>query len=445
MTSQRSAAGAPPSGGRMGEDARRRRTDPIILAEDCVIDGGIGQTIPNYNVLVVGCTGSGKSLSVNYPTMFEMREASMIANFPKAGEARQMAEHFREKGYRTLVLDLSDPGRSTVGFDPLQYVSSYNDIDELAAQSVMSVIQKTADDYWQRKAVPLIGALIAATLMTVDNATFADVLDLFDRLHLTEDRYEISTDLDDFFERLKASAPDSYAVREFYNFRSLPVKTASCVRDTAAACLSAMYPESLRKLMRTRETIDFIDLATEKTALFIITSPVITSLSCFCNLVYGTAAKQLLRFAAECPDCRLPREVRLVFDDFAVSSKIHNFSGYLSVFRSAGISAILLLQSESQLYALYGQQDGQTIINNVSTYCYFSGGMDLTTCEHVAKRVNKSLDTILYSPLDRIYIMQAGQKPKITSRYPILQDERYLRMQRSGAEKGGRQKTRERS
>ena len=71
--------------------------------------------------------------------------------------------------------------------------------------------------------------------------------------------------------------------------------------------------------------------------------------------------------------------------------------------------------------------------------------MDLTTCEHVAKRVNKSLDTILYSPLDRIYIMQAGQKPKITSRYPILQDERYLRMQRSGAEKGGRQKTRERS
>ena len=130
---------------------------------------------------------------------------------------------------------------------------------------------------------------------------------------------------------------------------------------------------------------------------------------------------------------------------FAVSSKIHNFSGYLSVFRSAGISAILLLQSESQLYALYGQQDGQTIINNVSTYCYFSGGMDLMTCEHVAKRVNKSLDTILYSPLDRIYIMQAGQKPKITSRYPILQDERYLRMQRSGAEKGGRQKTRERS
>lgn len=420
----------------VSKNTRRRRTDPIVLAEDCVIDGGIGQTIPNYNVLVVGCTGTGKSLSVNYPTMFEMQESSMIANFPKAGEARQMAEHFKSKGYKTLILDLSDPDKSTVGFDPLQYVCSYDDIEELATQSVMSVIQKTVDDYWQRKAVPLVGALIAATLMTVDDATFADVLDMFDRMQITEHGYGISTGLDNLFEELKEKAPGSYAVREFYNFRSLPVKTASCVRDTAAACLSAMYPESLRKLMRSKKSIDFVSLATTKTALFIITSPVNMSLACFANLVYGTAIKQLLGFAAECEDYRLPRDVRLVFDDFAVGSKIHNFSSYMSIFRSAGISAIILLQSESQLYALYGEQDGQTIINNVSTYCYFSGGMDLTTCEHVAKRINKSLDSVLYSPLDRIYIMQAGQKPKTTNRYPILKDERYQEMRGKRNRKG---------
>ena len=300
----------------------------------------------------------------------------------------------------------------------------------------MSVIQKTVDDYWQRKAVPLVGAMIAATLMTVDDATFADVLDMFDRMQIEENGYGINTGLDGLFAELREKAPGSYAVREFYNFRSLPVKTASCVRDTAAACLSAMYPESLRKLMRSKKSINFEQLATDKTALFIITSPVNTSLACFANLVYGTAIKQLLTFAAECPDYRLPREVRLVFDDFAVGSKIHNFANYMSIFRSAGISAIILLQSESQLYSLYGEQDGQTIINNVSTYCYFSGGMDLTTCEHVAKRINKSLDVVLYSPLDRIYIMQAGQKPKITNRYPIMEDERFRSM-KNNKSKGG--------
>ena len=418
-------------------DAQRRRTDPIVLAEDCVIDGGIGQTIPNYNVLVVGGTGTGKSSSVTYPTMYEMTEASTIATFPKPKDGRQMANFLKEGEYATPILDLYEPDKSTIGFDPLQYVCSYDDIEELANLSVMSVIQKTVDDYWQRKAVPLVGAMIAATLMTVDDATFADVLEMFDRMQISEHGYGISTGLDSLFEQLKEKAPGSYAVREFYNFRSLPVKTASCVRDTAAACLSAMYPESIRKLMRSKKSIDFVKLATEKTALFILTSPVNTSLNCFANLVYGTAIKQLLIYAAECEDCRLPREVRLIFDDFAVGcSKIHNFANYMSIFRSAGISAIILLQSESQLYSLYGEQDGQTIINNVSTYCYFSGGMDLMTCEHVAKRINKSLDSVLYSPLDRIYIMQAGQKPRISNRYPILKDERYLEMRENGKRKG---------
>ena len=45
------------------------RTDPIVLARDCVIDGGIGQTLPNYNVLVVGCSGTGKSLSTDLPAV----------------------------------------------------------------------------------------------------------------------------------------------------------------------------------------------------------------------------------------------------------------------------------------------------------------------------------------------------------------------------------------
>ena len=417
------------------------RTDPIVLARDCVIDGGIGQTLPNYNVLVVGCSGTGKSLSVNYPTMYEMEESSLIATFAKAGEAREMAEHFRQKGYTVRICDLANPERSDVCFDPMRYIHSYDDIEQVATDCVMSVIQKSNDDYWQRKAVPLVGALIAATMMTKEKGTFADVLDLFDRMRIEEHGYGITTGLDSFFSRLKEKAPNSYAVREFYNFRSLPVKTASCVRDTAAACLAAMFPESLRKMMRRSGSIDFRALGTEKTALFIITSAVNTALTCFANLIYGTAIKELLTFAGECDGYRLPREVRLVFDDFAVGSKIANFATYISIFRSAGLSTIVLLQSESQLFSLYGDQDAHTILSNMSTYCYFSGGMDQTTCENVARRLNKPLDTVLYSPLDRIYVMQAGRKPLITTRYPILEDSRYLAM-KQGTRKQARTRAR---
>ena len=407
-----------------------RKTDPIILAADCVIDGGIGKTLPNYNTVAVGGSGTGKSHSISMPTMLSAENGSIFANYAKPGEGWMMAGHFRRKGYKTQVLDLNCPEKSTVGFDPLRFVKNIEDIEELASQSIHSVITKTVDDYWQRKAAALFGALCDGARLIRPGATMADVLELFDRMQLSEQGYGITTGIDGVFEQLKRKYPDSYAVREFYNFHSLPVKTASCVRDTAAACLAAMYPASIRPLMRKTEQIDFRAMATEKTAQFIITSPVNASLGCFADLVYGVGTRELLRYAAECPDYRLPLDVRLIFDDFAASSKIQNFAGYISIFRSAGISALILLQSESQLYSMYGEQDGKTILNNVSTYCYFSGGMDLTTCENVAKRMNKSLESVLYSPMDQVYIMQSGQKPRISTRYPILTDERYLQLRR---------------
>ena len=412
-------------------------TDPIVLAKDLAIDGGIGSRLPNYNVMVVGCSGTGKSLSVCYPTMYKAKNVSMIATFPKEGEGKEMAAERQSCGYQTPICNLVHPEESDLFFDPLKYVSSQSEIEQLAYSDVRGAIEKTVEEYWQNKAAPLWGALLEATMMKHKNPSLADALDLFDRLTLDERGYGITTGLDSFFARLKERVPNSYAVREFYNFRSLPVRTASCVRDTLAACLSTIYPSSLRDAMRTKETIDFRQLAREKTALFIITSPVNTSLNAFANKIYSTAIKELLAYAAECPNYRLPREVRLIFDDFAVGSKITDFASQVSIFRSAGLSTLILLQSESQLFSLYGEKDAQSIINNMATYCYFSGGMDLVTCEHVARRVNKSLDSVLYSPMDKIYVMQAGRKPIISTRYPILEDPQYQAMkQRSHARRG---------
>ena len=49
----------------------------------------------------------------------------------------------------------------------------------------------------------------------------------------------------------------------------------------------------------------------------------------------------------------MPREVRYIFEDFACTSPIQGFANDISLFRSAGLSAIMLLQSEYQLEAIY--------------------------------------------------------------------------------------------
>lgn len=402
--------------------------DKTILAQGCVMEGDIGLLRPNDNVVGVGCSGVGKSFSLEYPTMLHLEHSSVIATFGKPLEALRMASYYRTKGYDVQICNLDDPDKSDIFFDPIQYLDSFDDISAFANQVVLSVIKKTNDDYWNGKARPLFGGLTAGTLMTKDNPTTTDVLELFDECTVEEHGSGICTRLDGMFEKMRGYDSHCYAVREFYAFRMLPMKTASCVRDTLAVALSTVFPESIRNAMREKPTIDFKTLATNKTALFIICSPVKNSLYHFANLIYDTAIKCLLNYAQEFDDGKLPRKVKMFFDDFGCTAPIQSFPQQISIFRSAGLSVMLLLQSESQLQATYGEENATTILNNCSSYVYFPGGMDRQTCRSVAERMNMPLEDVMYAPVGKVFVMQSGKKPVVRQRYDILNDVRFKDM-----------------
>ena len=170
--------------------------------------------------------------------------------------------------------------------------------------------------------------------------------------------------------------------------------------------------------------IDFEQLATQKTVLFVSTSAVNPALNCFINMFYAQAFKTLFEYAESLTNGRLPIPVHVLCDDFATGSRILNFPEYISVFREKQISVTLLVQSESQLESMYGSEDTTTIINNCDTYLYM-GGMDLKTSRSISERLNVPLEEVLYMPIGREYIFRRGQKPIVTNRYDILQNEMY--------------------
>ena len=88
------------------------------------------------------------------------------------------------------------------------------------------------------------------------------------------------------------------------------------------------------------------------------------------------------------------------------------------------------MQSESQLESMYGSDDATTIINNCDTYLYM-GGMDLKTGRSISERLNTPLEDVLYMPIGQVCIFRRGQKPIITSRYDILEDERFQQVTRA--------------
>ena len=103
------------------------------------------------------------------------------------------------------------------------------------------------------------------------------------------------------------------------------------------------------------------------------------------------------------------------------------FDQYISIFREKGLSCTLLIQSESQLSSLYGQDRSTTIINNCDTIVYM-GSMDLDTGRNISLRANRPLDEILYMPIGAEILFRRGQKPVFTQRYNIFEDVRYKKV-----------------
>lgn len=405
-------------------------TDKMILGEGVIYSTDCSQTGLNNNVLVCGSSGCGKTMSITEARLLETFHSSVIATVTKRRIVDKYKPVFRRRGYIVEDLNFINPSESDVAYDPLEYVDSYADIRFLAESIVRADPQKdksNADPYWDHAAISLLSAEIAYIMMTEEDATFNDVLELHDRITIEERSDRMETSLDILFEILEKTNPGSFAVSCWRSFRQLPIKTASCVFGTLNTTIDTIFSPELRAMIARKKKVDFEKLANRKTILFISTSAVNPALHNFINMFYAQAFKQLFEFAESRLSGRLPIPVHVVCDDFATGSRILNFPEYISIFREKGVSVTLLVQSESQIERMYSPADATTIINNCDTYLYM-GGMDLTTARHISERLNAPLEDVLSMPVGQEFIFRRGQKPIATKRYDILQNEMYRKI-----------------
>ena len=401
--------------------------DRMILGENIVYSTDSSQTGLNNNVLVCGSSGCGKTMSISEPCFLETIHSSLIATVTKRRIVNKYKALFRKRGYLVLDLNFINPAESNVSYDPLKYINNFSDIPFVAGLIVKANPRKersTADPYWDDAAISLLSALIAYTIMTGKDVTFVDVLLLHEGMEFKERDGQIVTSLDDKFESLAEKSPNCFAVSCWNSFRKLGIRTASCVFSTLNTSIDTIFTPEIRKMIATKKKVDFRQLASKKTVLFVSTSAVNSSLHCLINIFYAQAFQTLFEYAESLPNGRLPIPVHVLCDDFAVGSRIQNFPEYVSVFRESRISATILVQSESQLESMYGITDATTIINNCDTYIYL-GGQDLKTCRSISERLNLPLEDVLYMPIGQEFIFRRGQKPIITKRYNIEKNQLY--------------------
>ncbi len=436
------------------------------LGEDkrCHISTDCKETGLNNNIMVVGGSGSGKTMSVMLPIICNLESSNAVVVHTKRGIYDKSRKILKEKGYNVLLVDLNDPTRSPYGYDPLLQCKSLADVQNLAhtiAYAETSKNEPPRDPYWVQNAETVLNLVLRYVyeghyekgrsmkealhllnyLQYTENSDVRDDPPTKDEIEeVAEYAKEVGEEGNSVLEmematreRIKRKYPlhgemrnwydiDSAAYKEWNMFINFPDGTAAGVIGAVKAPLANIFNSDIKNILEGNlPQLDARELLKPKTVVFIYVSPVNTAQHRFCSILYHQLFKGLFELGEGGAEGVLPHPVHVLCDDFATGCRVQDFHELISIFREKGISATMLVQSESQLSSMYGKADATTIINNCDTYIYL-GGMDMDTANNVSKRLNCPMNDVLNMPLGQEYFFRRGQKPVVTKRYNIYRD-----------------------
>ena len=169
------------------------------------------------------------------------------------------------------------------------------------------------------------------------------------------------------------------------------------------------------------DELELDTLGEEKTALFVIISDTDATFNFVVSIMYSQLFNLLCDKADDVYSGRLPVHVRMLLDEFANIGQIPQFEKLIATIRSREISASIILQSKSQLKAIY-KDNADTIEGNCDT-TLFLGGKEKTTLKELAEVLGK--ETIdLYNTSDTRGTSQSyGLNYQKTGKELMSQDE----------------------
>ena len=201
-----------------------------------------------------------------------------------------------------------------------------------------------------------------------------------------EDDPEFQSPVDLMFERLEEKDPEHFAVRQYKKFLLSAGKTRSSILISCGARLAPFDIRELRELMETDE-MELDTLGDRKTALFVIISDTDDTFNFVVSILYTQLFNLLCDKADDVYGGRLPVHVRCLLDEFANIGQIPKFEKLIATIRSREISASIILQSQSQLKAIY-KDNADTIVGNCDT-TLFLGGKEKTTLKEMSEILGK--------------------------------------------------------
>ena len=219
-----------------------------------------------------------------------------------------------------------------------------------------------------------------------EEQNFATLLQLLNAMEVREDDEEYQNPVDLLFEELSKRKPNSFAVRQYRLFQLAAGKTMKSILISCGARLAPFDIQEIRDATMYDE-LELDKLGDRKTALFLIMSDTDSTFNFLISMIYTQLFNLLCDKADDQYGGKLPVHVRCLIDECANIGQIPQLEKLVATIRSREISACLVLQTRSQLKAIY-KDNADTIVGNMDSQI-FLGGSEPTTLKELSEALGK--------------------------------------------------------
>ncbi len=349
----------------------------------------------NKNVIVIGGSGSGKTRHFVMPNLMQMHSSYVLSD-PK-GEILATCGKMLKRGipkkdingevvtdmygrtvyepYEIRVFNTID-FRKSMKYNPFAYIKSEKDILKLVntfMENTKGEAGPPNDQFWDKAERLLYTAYIGYLWYEAppSEQNFETLIDMIELSQTREEDEDYENVIDELFKELESRKPDHFAVRQHKKYKLPAAKTAKSILVSCGARLAPFDIAEVRE-MTSDDEMELDKLGERRTALFGIISDTDSTFNFLAAIMYSQLFNLLCEKADNVYHGHLPIHVRCMIDEFGNLGKIPQFEKLIATIRSRNISASIILQSKSQLKALYKDQ-ADTIEGNADCTLFLGG------------------------------------------------------------------------
>ena len=348
----------------------------------------------NKNIIVVGGSGSGKTRFFVKPSLMQMHSSYVVTD-PKGTILVECGKMLADNGYTIKVFNTINFKKS-MRYNPFAYIRSEKDILKLVNTIIVNTKgegEKSGEDFWVKAERLYYTALIGYIWYEAppEEQNFSLLLEMINASEVREEDEDFKNAIDYAFEDLEKEHPYHFAVRQYKKYKLAAGKTAKSILISCGARLASFDIKELRDMMEYDE-MELDKLGERKTAMFIIISDTDDTFNFVVAMLYSQMFNLLCDVADDKYNGRLPIHVRVLADEFANIGQIPKFDKLIATIRSREISASIILQSQSQLKAIY--KDSADVITGNCDTMLFLGGKEKSTLKELSDSLGKeTIDT----------------------------------------------------